>query len=104
MTAVFAIRDTPQGAVFQVRVQPRAKRTAIIAVIDGRLKIALAAPPVDGRANEELQRFLAEVFKVSRTSVGLLAGEHSRDKRIAIAHRTSTQISSAIELALSQEK
>ena len=59
------VRDTQQGTVFEVRVQPRAKRTTILGVLDGRLKIALASPPVDGRANEELREFLQN-FSVSR--------------------------------------
>ncbi len=94
------VRDTPQGATFEVRVQPRAKRTAILGVLDGRLKIALASPPVDGRANEELQRFFAELFSVPRSAVTLLAGESSRNKRVAVSNRTSAQIRAAIEPAL----
>ena len=94
------VRATPKGAVFEVRVQPRAKRTAIVGVLDGRLKIALASPPIDGRANEELQRFFAELFSVSRTTIVLLAGEHSRNKRVMISKRESAEIGSAIEYAL----
>lgn len=96
------VRDGSHGAVFEIRVQPRAKRTAILGVLDGKLKIALSAPPVDGRANEEIQRFFADTFRVPRSSVHLLSGEHSRNKRIAVADWTSAQISSAIASLLSQ--
>lgn len=94
------VRDTPQGATFEVRVQPRAKRTAILGVLDGRLKIALVSPPIDGRANDELVRFLADFFGVSRSSVCVLAGKHARNKCIAIAHRTAAQIAEVLEQEL----
>lgn len=102
MTAESAIRwrDTPQGAVFEVRVHPRAKRTAITGILDGRVKLALASPPVEGRANEELQRFFAKIFKVTRSAVVLLAGEHARNKRVLIAERDVAAILAAIEQAL----
>jgi hypothetical protein len=98
------LRDTPQGAVFEVRVHPRAKGTAITGILDGRVKLALASPPVEGRANEELQRFFAKLFKVSRRAVVLLAGEHARNKRVLIAERDGAAILAAIEQALAAAK
>jgi hypothetical protein len=95
-----SLRDTPQGAVFEVRVHPRAKRTAITGILDGRLKLALASPPVDGRANEELQQFFAKLFNVSRSAVVLLAGEHARNKRVMISQRGGAAIRPAIRQAL----
>ncbi|MHB1959310.1 MAG: DUF167 domain-containing protein [Acidobacteriaceae bacterium] len=94
------VRDTPQGAVFEVRVHPRAKRTAITGILDGRVKLALASPPVDGRANEEMQRFFAKLFGVPRSGVVLLAGEHARDKRVLIADRDAAVILAVIEQVL----
>ena len=98
------VRDTPQGATFEVRVQPRAKRTAILGVLDGRLKVALASPPIDGRANEELQRCLAELFHVPRGTVILLAVERSRTKLVLISKRESNAIRPAIEQALAKNR
>jgi hypothetical protein len=95
-----SLRDTPQGAVFEVRVHPRAKRTAITGILDGRLKLALASPPVDGRANEELQQFFAKLFNVSRSAVVLLAGEHARNKRVMISQQGGAAIRPAIRQAL----
>ena len=102
MTGVSAlrIRDTPQGAVFEVHVHPRAKRTAITGILDGRVKLALASPPVDGRANEELQRFFARLFEVSRSAVQVIGGEHTRDKRVLIAERNGVAILAVIERKL----
>jgi len=94
------IRDTPQGAVFEVHVHPRAKRTAITGTLDGRVKLALASPPVDGRANEELRRFLSCLFEVSRNAVQLVGGEHTRDKRVLISGRDGASILALIDREL----
>jgi len=106
MTAESAIRirDTPQGAVFEVHVHPRAKRTAITGILDGRVKVALASPPIDGRANEELQRFFARLFEVSRGAVQFVGGEHTRDKRVLIAERNGVAILAVIERELAASK
>ena len=98
------IRDTPQGAVFEVHVHPRAKRTAITGILDGRVKLALASPPVDGRANDELQQFFAGLFEVSRGAVTIVGGEHTRDKRVLIAGRDGAAILALIEPLLTASK
>jgi len=68
-----------------VLVQPRASRTKILGEHDGRLKIALAAPPVDGEANAELVAFLAGTLKVKKAQVILLDGQTGRRKRVQVA-------------------
>ncbi len=68
------IRDTPQGATFAVRVQPRARKNAIVGELGDALKLALTAPPVEGRANEACIEFLAEFLKVPRSSITIAAG------------------------------
>jgi uncharacterized protein (TIGR00251 family) len=98
------IRNTAQGAVFEVHVHPRAKRTSITGILEGRVKLALASPPVDGRANEELQGFFARLFEVSRSAVHLIGGEHSRDKRVLISGRDDAAILAVIERALTPAK
>jgi uncharacterized protein (TIGR00251 family) len=70
--------------VFSVRVVPRASRSEIIGEHDGALRVRLAAPPVDGAANEELVRTLARAFAVSRSAVEVISGHSSRSKRISI--------------------
>lgn len=72
------------GISFSVRVQPRASRSGIVGELDGALKIRLAAPPVDGEANEELIRFLAKLFDVSRQQVSILSGQTSKNKLIRV--------------------
>jgi uncharacterized protein len=67
-----------------VHVQPRASRTEIVGRHGDAIKIRVAAPPVDGAANDELVRFLAERLGVRRAQVRVAAGASGRDKRIEI--------------------
>lgn len=78
--------------IFTVRVVPRASRSEIVGEHDGALKVRLAAPPVDGAANEELIKTLAKVFNVSKSSVEILSGETSKTKQIKIKNATGEQL------------
>jgi uncharacterized protein (TIGR00251 family) len=82
---VIPVRDTAQGATFAVKVHPRAKRNAIAGIVGDAVKLALTAPPVEGKANEACILFLAEVLGVSRSSVTILSGDTSRQKVIRVA-------------------
>lgn len=86
------IHDTPAGATFQVKVHPRARKSAITGVVGGALKLALTAPPVEGRANEACVKFLADLLKVPRSSVTIAAGEASRVKVIRVAGVSAAQL------------
>jgi uncharacterized protein len=77
-------RDGAGGAVLELLVQPRASRTRVVGEHDGRLKIQLAAPPVDGEANA-LLAFLADALGLRRADLALLAGETGRRKRVRAA-------------------
>ena len=67
-----------------LHVQPGAKKTAVAGLHGDALKIRLAAPPVEGRANEALLRFIADFFKVPLRNVELKQGELSRHKRVEV--------------------
>ena len=86
------IRDTPAGATFQVKVQPRAKKDAIIGEVGDALKLALTAPPIEGRANEACIAFLAKLLNVPRSSVTIAAGLSSRNKVVRVAGMAAEQI------------
>ena len=70
---------------FDVRVIPRAKKTELAGVRDDAVVVRLAAPPVDGAANDALIEFLASELGLRRSAVQILSGEKSRRKRVAIA-------------------
>jgi uncharacterized protein (TIGR00251 family) len=83
------------GAVtFRVRVQPRAPKTAIVGEYAGALKLRLAAPPVDGKANDECRKFLAKLFRVPAAAVEIVSGEFARDKIIRVHQITKSQVQS----------
>jgi uncharacterized protein (TIGR00251 family) len=89
-------REGSAGAVLEVLVQPRASRTRVVGEHDGRLKIQLAAPPVDGEANAALLAFLADALGVKRADVALLAGETGRRKRVRIAGLDPAAVAAAL--------
>jgi uncharacterized protein len=78
------IRDRPAGVDLDVRVIPRARRTEVAGLRDDGLVIRLAAPPVEGAANEALVAFVAEWLAVPRRAVHILSGERSRRKRLSV--------------------
>jgi uncharacterized protein (TIGR00251 family) len=80
------------SVIFLVRVQPRASNDAIVGEISGALKIRLQAPAVDGRANEALIEFLAELLKTPKSAVRILSGDRSRTKRMEIRGVSKRQI------------
>ena len=88
MTGAPWLREEHTGAtvalILALHVQPGAKRTEVAGTHGDALKIRLAAPPVDGKANAELLRFLADAFGVPRHAVTLLRGESSRRKTVRI--------------------
>jgi len=75
-----------------VRVIPRAARSRIDGMRAGALLVRLAAPPVEGAANDALVTLLASTLGVPRRSVRLIAGERSRNKRVVIDGRTEVEI------------
>jgi uncharacterized protein (TIGR00251 family) len=80
-----------------VHVQPGARRTEVVGRFGDALKIRLAVPAVDGRANRALTDFLAEVFSSPRRDIYIATGQTSRRKRVRLTHITPTAAAAAIE-------
>ena len=74
-----------EGVTLRLHIQPGAKKTEVVGLHGEALKIRLAAPPVDGKANACLLAFLADQFGVARSAVSLLSGETSRAKRVHVS-------------------
>jgi uncharacterized protein (TIGR00251 family) len=87
-----AVRTTEEGAVVEIYVQPRASRNEIVGIHEGRLKVRLTAPPVEGEANKDCIRFLAKLIGVPRSSVVILQGHKTRAKTLLIRGVTSEQV------------
>ena len=79
------ITNTLNGATFAVKVHPRAKKNGITGEVGDALKVALTAPPVDGKANDACIDFFAKLLKVPQSSVSIVAGLSSRNKVIRVA-------------------
>jgi uncharacterized protein (TIGR00251 family) len=76
---------TKDGTLLTLRASPGAKRTSIEGLYgQGALKLRVAAPPVDGKANAEVERFLARLLGVPRSDVVLIQGSSSRDKVVLV--------------------
>ena len=95
------MKETSEGVSFAVRVSPRASRTRFTGMMgegaEAVMKIALAAPPVDGKANEALIAYLADLFDVPRAAVEIVAGQQSRNKIIRIKGRSAAEVASAFQ-------
>lgn len=75
-----------------VRVQPNAARNEVLGFKDGCLRVKIAAPPVKGKANQELLRFLSDILKVSRSDITIRKGMASRTKIITIGGLSQGQL------------
>ncbi len=91
------ITATANGVRLRVRVQPSASRSEILGRHGDTIRIRLASPPVDGKANAALTRLLSEVLHVPRRAVTLRAGEGSRSKVVEV---TGVDVATATRVLL----
>jgi uncharacterized protein (TIGR00251 family) len=77
---------------FKIRAQPRASKTEMIGEYAGALKLRIAAPPVDGKANEEVIKFFSKLFDVPNRNVEIVSGDSARDKIIRIHNVTMAHV------------
>lgn len=96
------IRFTADNNVitFTVRAQPRASKSAVVGEVEGALKIKLAAPPVDGAANEELIRFLAQAFALPRRAVTILSGATAKNKIVRLEGVSAAQFTQILQQSI----
>lgn len=67
-----------------LRVQPKASKDEFSEILDDRIKLRITAPPVDGKANKHLLKFLSKIFKVSKAQITIKSGETGRNKHLII--------------------
>ena len=79
------ISATARGVRILVQVQPGASRSEVVGLHGDRIRIRIDSPPVDGRANDALERFLADRLEVPRRQVSVTAGHSSRKKTVEVA-------------------
>ncbi len=99
------LRETKDGVTLAIRAQPGAKRTAIAGIYgegaEAQLKIAVQAPPVEGRANEALIKFLAATFDLPKSAVELISGESNRSKVFLLRGARLASITAILQPTLS---
>ena len=82
---MFPVNESAKGVSFSIKVHPRARKNAITGAVGDALKLALTAPPVEGKANQSVIEFFADLFQIPRSSVTIASGETSRNKIVRVA-------------------
>jgi len=92
------IRETENSLTFVVKVHPRARKNAITSEIGDALRVALTAPPVEGRANDACIEFFAKLLKLPRSSITIAAGQSRRTKVIRITGLSAEEVRTRLKL------
>jgi uncharacterized protein (TIGR00251 family) len=88
----FKLHSSAGGTALTIRVTPRARRTEVAGVLeDGTLRIRVAAPPVEGKANAALTDFLAKALGVRKNRIEIVAGEKGLDKLVSISEMSPAE-------------
>jgi uncharacterized protein len=98
------VTESAGHVTFLVRVQPRASRSELAGEWQGALRVRLAAPPLDGRANDALRHLLAACLDVPPAAVRIARGERSRNKRVEISGATAKQVHAMAALSTGQSR
>src|SRR5205809_1792047 len=89
---MIALTEHAEGWILPVRAQPSARKVGVVGEHAGALKLAVSAPPEDGRANKALTELLRDLLGLKRSQVALLSGATSRDKRFVITGLTKREL------------
>ena len=91
------LRHTREGTILNLRVSPGSRRTSIEGLYgEDALKLRVAASPVDGKANAEVERFLSELLDLPRSDITVIRGAASRDKAVLIRARQPHEVREAL--------
>jgi uncharacterized protein (TIGR00251 family) len=93
----FKLHNGKAGAALTIRVTPRSRKTEFGNVLeDGTLRVRVSEPPVEGKANKALIKFLAKVLNVRKSRVEIVAGEKGLDKIISILDISAGEVEKRI--------
>lgn len=92
------ITEKKRDCLIKCRIQPSASKTAISGIHDNSIKITLAAPPVDGKANKELRNFISKKLKISKSKIDIVRGIKSRSKILLCEGISKKEIEKLLEL------
>ena len=91
------VSQNKNQVILTVRVSPNARRSGFDGLFNNALRVALQAPPVDGKANEALIEFLSDFFDVRKSAITILSGETSRMKRISLLFSSESSAQTALK-------
>ncbi len=101
----FKLHSGKSGAALTLRVTPRARKTGFAGVLeDGILRVRVAAPPVEGKANAELLTFLAKVLGVRKSRMEIVAGQRGLDKIVSVLDLSAEDVQTRIQAWLSAQE
>jgi len=81
---MLAVSEKNGSALFSVRVKPGGKKDELLGVHDGALKLSVKAPPIEGKANRAVTKFISKILGVAPSRVDIVSGESSRTKRVRV--------------------
>ena len=96
------VQDTKDGVILTIHTQPKASITECVGIHGDAIKIRVAAPPVDGAANDELIRFLARQLSIPTASVRIHSGASGRHKRVLVKGATAQLVMARLKLGHQQ--
>ena len=99
-TVTVPLKESTSGVTFAIKVHPRARKNAITGTVGDALKLALTAPPVDGKANQAVIEFFSDLFAITRSSVTIASGETSRTKVIRVSGISADQVRQRLTSAM----
>ncbi len=97
------LTGAPDGTLLRVRVTPGARKSEIAGEAGGRLRVRLQAPPVEGKANRELTKFIAKNLGLKKNRVSLAGGEKSREKTLLLEGLDLPEARKRLKSALDEE-
>jgi uncharacterized protein (TIGR00251 family) len=97
------VQDTNDGVVLTVHIQPKASTTECVGIHGDAIKIRVAAPPVDGAANDELIQFIARRLSIPTASVRIHSGASGRHKRVLVKGATAQLVMARLNLGHRKE-
>jgi hypothetical protein len=89
--------------LIRLYVQPKASKSRITGIFDGCLKLAITAPPVDGKANQEVVKFLADLLAIPSRDISLKSGAQARRKQVIIHGLTGVDVRYKIRKMLNKD-
>ena len=96
LSVIAVLKESNGAVIFPVKVMPRSSKSEIVGFEGDAIKIRLKAPPVEGKANEALVKFLADALDVPKSSVEILSGHTARKKVVSVRGVTARQVEKVI--------